>query len=122
MPPEAPPLLVVASPCRRFRSICSDKNGGFLQSMSSTLFRNAKDGVILMMQMSSHVVVPAEMGSGVMEILHGLASVGIEKLSMRVNKLMPLENGKTLQQIAWGSGSGSGAGRGGGRWCFFSFF
>jgi hypothetical protein len=37
--------------------------------------------------------------------LHGLASVGIEKLSMQANKLMPLEdvNGKMMQQIAWES-------------------
>nr|GEZ57174.1 hypothetical protein [Tanacetum cinerariifolium] len=31
---------------------------------------------------SSPVVVPAEMGSGIMDVLQGLASVGIEKLSM----------------------------------------
>lgn len=57
------------------------------------------------MQVSNPVVVPAEMGSSVMDILQGLASVGIEKLSMQANKLMPLEDitGKTIQQIAWES-------------------
>ncbi|KAG8367186.1 hypothetical protein BUALT_Bualt16G0046400 [Buddleja alternifolia] len=79
------------------------KDGGFLRSMSPTLFRNAKSGGSLIMQVSGPVVVPAEMGSGVMDILQGLASVGIEKLSMQANKLMPLEDitGKTMQQIAW---------------------
>ncbi|KAJ0799640.1 putative NT-type C2 domain, protein PLASTID MOVEMENT IMPAIRED 1 [Helianthus annuus] len=54
---------------------------------------------------SSPVVVPAEMGSGIMDVLQCLASVGIEKLSMQANKLMPLEDisGKTIQQIAWES-------------------
>jgi hypothetical protein len=35
--------------------------------------------------------------------LQCLASVGIEKLSMQANKLMPLEDitGKTMQQVAW---------------------
>lgn len=78
-------------------------NGGFLRSMNPELFRNAKSGGNLIMQVSSPVVVPAEMGSGIMDILQGLASVGIEKLSMQANKLMPLEDitGKTMQQIAW---------------------
>lgn len=79
------------------------KNGGFLRSMNPALFRKAKNGGSLIMQASSPVVVPAEMGSGVMDILQGLAAVGIEKLSMQANKLMPLEEitGKTIQQIAW---------------------
>ncbi|KAL0426820.1 UNVERIFIED_CONTAM: protein PLASTID MOVEMENT IMPAIRED 1-RELATED 1 [Sesamum latifolium] len=79
------------------------RNGGFLRSMNPALFRNAKAGGRLLMQVSSPVVVPSEMGSGVMDILQGLAAVGIEKLSMQANKLMPLEDitGKTIQQIAW---------------------
>ncbi|KDP33880.1 hypothetical protein JCGZ_07451 [Jatropha curcas] len=81
------------------------KNGGFLRSMNPSLFRNAKSGGNLIMQVSSPVVVPAEMGSGVTDILQQLASVGIEKLSMQANKLMPLEDitGKTMQQVAWES-------------------
>ncbi|XP_076938852.1 protein PLASTID MOVEMENT IMPAIRED 1-RELATED 1-like [Bidens hawaiensis] len=76
-------------------------NGGFLRSMSPEIFKNAKSGGNLIMQVSSPVVVPAEMGSGVMDVLQSLASVGIEKLSMQANKLMPLEDisGKTMQQI-----------------------
>ncbi|CAA0836906.1 Unknown protein [Striga hermonthica] len=81
------------------------ENGGFVRSMSPALFENSKNGGSLIMQVSSPVVVPAEMGSGVMDILQGLASVGIEKLSVQANKLMPLEDitGKTIEQIAWQS-------------------
>jgi MoaA/NifB/PqqE/SkfB family radical SAM enzyme len=54
------------------------------------------------MQVSCPVVLPAELGSDIMEILQYLASVGITKLSLLTNKLMPLEDitGKILQQIA----------------------
>ncbi|KAF3616971.1 hypothetical protein FXO38_34148 [Capsicum annuum] len=54
------------------------KNGGFLRSMNPSLFKYAKSGGNLIMQASSPVVVPAEMGSGIMEILQHLASIGIE--------------------------------------------
>ncbi|XP_057417047.1 protein PLASTID MOVEMENT IMPAIRED 1-RELATED 1-like [Lotus japonicus] len=79
------------------------KNGGFLRSMNPALFKNAKSGGSLILQVSNPVVVPAEMGSGITEILQCLASLGIEKLSMQANKLMPLEDitGKTMQQISW---------------------
>lgn len=79
------------------------EDGGFLRSMSPVLFKNAKNNCSLVMQASSPIVLPAEMGSEITEILHGLASVGIEKLSMQANKLMPLEdvNGKMMQQLAW---------------------
>jgi len=84
-------------------SFIQTKTGGFLHSMNPTLFNNAKSGGSLIMQVSSPIVVPAELGSGVMEILQNLASVGLEQLSMQANKLMPLEeiSGKTVQQIAW---------------------
>ncbi|KAI7727692.1 hypothetical protein M8C21_008155 [Ambrosia artemisiifolia] len=80
-------------------------NGGFLRSMNPEIFKDAKSGGNLIMQVSSPVVVPAEMGSGIMDVLQCLASVGIEKLSMQANKLMPLEDisGKTMQQIVWES-------------------
>ena len=57
------------------------------------------------MQVSSPVVVPADMSSGIMEILQNLASAGVEKLFTQANKLMPLEDitGKTIQQIEWGT-------------------
>ncbi|KAL1531344.1 protein PLASTID MOVEMENT IMPAIRED 1-RELATED 1-like [Salvia divinorum] len=84
-------------------SFVQTRDGGFLRSMDPALFRNAKSGGSLIMQVSNPVVVPAVMGSGVMDILQGLASIGIEKLSMQAKKLMPLEDltGKTIQQVAW---------------------
>ncbi|XP_022732722.1 protein PLASTID MOVEMENT IMPAIRED 1-RELATED 1-like [Durio zibethinus] len=96
-PLELPPLGEGLGP------FLQTKNGGFLRSMNPSLFSNAKSGGSLIMQVSSPVVVPAEMGSGIMDILQQLASVGIEKLSMQANKLMPLEDitGKTMQQVAW---------------------
>ncbi|TKW16387.1 hypothetical protein SEVIR_5G297200v4 [Setaria viridis] len=98
-PPELPPLAEGLGP------FIQTKDGGFLRSMNPTLFKNAKNNCSLVMQASSPIVLPAEMGAGIMDILHGLASVGIEKLSMQANKLMPLEdvNGKMMQQIAWES-------------------
>ncbi|CAI9759071.1 unnamed protein product [Fraxinus pennsylvanica] len=101
MPPEEPPPLPPLA--EGLGPFVETKNGGFLRSMSPAIFRNSKSGGSLIMQVSSPLVVPAEMGSGVMEILQGLASVGIKKLSMQANKLMPLEDitGKTMQQIAW---------------------
>jgi hypothetical protein len=96
-PVELPPLGEGLGP------FLQTKNGGFVRSMSPSVFSNAKNGGNLIMQVSSPVVIPAEMGSEIMEILQCLASVGIEKLSMQANKLMPLEDitGKTMQQVAW---------------------
>lgn len=99
--PEEP--LTLPSLAEGLGPFLQTKDGGFLRSMDPSLFRNAKSGGSLIMQVSNPVVVPAEMGSGVMEILQRLASLGIEKLSMQANKLMPLEDitGKTMQQVAW---------------------
>ena len=74
-----------------------------MRSMNPNLFTNAKSGGSLIMQVSRPVVVPAELGSGVTDVLQHLASVGLERLSMQANKLMPLEDitGSTMQQIAW---------------------
>ncbi|KAE8720423.1 myosin-Vb-like [Hibiscus syriacus] len=96
-PLEFPPLGEELGP------FLQTKNGGFLRSMNPLLFNNAKNGGNLIMQVSNPVVVPAETGSGIMDILQQLASVGIEKLSMQANKLMPLEDltGKTMEQVAW---------------------
>ncbi|XP_072995299.1 protein PLASTID MOVEMENT IMPAIRED 1-RELATED 1 [Typha latifolia] len=101
LPPEEPlELLPLGEGLGPF---VQTKDGGFLRSMNPSLFRNAKNDGSLVMQVSSPIVVPAEMGSGIMDILQRLASVGIEKLSMQASKLMPLEEitGKTVQQIAW---------------------
>ncbi|KAL6212259.1 hypothetical protein ACLB2K_017480 [Fragaria x ananassa] len=79
------------------------KGGGLLRSMNPSLFRNSKNGGTLVIQVSNPVVIPAKMGYDVVEILQHLALVGIDKLHMQVNKLMPLENitGKTILQVAW---------------------
>ncbi|KAG7555954.1 NT-type C2 domain [Arabidopsis suecica] len=83
--------------------VVQTKNGGFLRSMNPLLFRNSKAGGSLIMQVSNPVVVPAEMGSGIMEILQKLATAGIEKLSMQANKVMPLDDvtGKTMEEVLW---------------------
>ncbi|KAG2274362.1 hypothetical protein Bca52824_056917 [Brassica carinata] len=83
--------------------VVQTKNGGFVRSMNPLLFRNSKAGGSLIMQVSSPVVVPAEMGSGIMEILQRLATAGIEKLSMQANKVMPLDDitGKTMEEVVW---------------------
>lgn len=101
MPPDDP--LQLPPLAEGLGSFVQTRDGGFLRSMNPALFMNAKSGGSLIMQVSNPVVVPAVMGSGVMDILQGLASIGIEKLSMQAKKLMPLEDltGKTVQQIAW---------------------
>ncbi|XP_018470863.2 protein PLASTID MOVEMENT IMPAIRED 1-RELATED 1 [Raphanus sativus] len=83
--------------------VVQTKNGGFLRSMNPLLFRNSKAGGSLIMQVSSPVVVPAEMGSGIMDILQKLATSGIEKLSMQASKVMPLDDitGKTMEELVW---------------------
>ncbi|KAH0907005.1 hypothetical protein HID58_038832 [Brassica napus] len=88
--------------------VVQTKNGGFVRSMNPLLFRNSKAGGSLIMQVSSPVVVPAEMGSGIMEILQRLANNGIEKLSMQANKVMPLDDitGKTMEEVSPGIDSG----------------
>ncbi|KAG6527227.1 hypothetical protein ZIOFF_009322 [Zingiber officinale] len=103
LPPEDP--LELPPLGEGLGSILQTKDGGFLRSMNPSLFSNAKNNEDLVMQVSSPIVVPAEMGSGVMEILKQLASMGIEKLSRQASKLMPLNDitGKTMEQIAWDS-------------------
>ncbi|KAJ1439891.1 NT-type C2 domain [Sesbania bispinosa] len=101
LPPEEPPTLPPLA--EGLGPFLQKKDGGFLRSMNPSLFSSAKSGGSLIMQVSNPVVVPAEMGSGIMDVLQCLASVGIEKLSMQAKELMPLEDitGKTMQQIAW---------------------
>lgn len=101
LPPEEPVELPPLA--EGLGSFIQTSDGGFLRSMSPTLFVNAKNNGNLIMQVSRPVVVPAEMGSGIMDILEKLASVGIEKLSLQAKKLMPLEEitGRTMEQLAW---------------------
>ncbi|XP_031488011.1 protein PLASTID MOVEMENT IMPAIRED 1-RELATED 1 [Nymphaea colorata] len=100
LPPEEP--LELPSLGEGLGSFVRTRDGGFVRSMNPALFKSAKNNGSLIMQVSSPVVVPAEMGSGIMEILHGLASVGIEKLTVQAKKLMPLEDitGKSILQVA----------------------
>eukprot|EP01018_Ginkgo_biloba_P004178 Gb_29391 [translate_table: standard] len=83
-------------------SLIKTKDGGLLRSMNPALFRNSKNNGTLVMHVSNPLVVPAEMGSSVMDILRRLASVGIEKLSVQARRAMPLEDitGKTIEQVA----------------------
>ncbi|KAF2287059.1 hypothetical protein GH714_037269 [Hevea brasiliensis] len=85
-----------------FGPLVQTKDGGYLRSMNPSIFRNSKNVGSLIMQVSHAVVLPAEMGSDIIEILQHLASIGIKSLSQQAKKLMPLEDitGKTLQQIA----------------------
>ncbi|RDX71522.1 Protein PLASTID MOVEMENT IMPAIRED 1-RELATED 1, partial [Mucuna pruriens] len=101
LPPEEAPTLPPLD--EGLGPFLQTKDGGFLRSMNPSVFKNSKSGGSLIMQVSNPVVVPAEMGSGIMEVLQCLASVGIEKLSMQAKELMPLEDitGKTMQQVAW---------------------
>ncbi|KAJ3695014.1 hypothetical protein LUZ60_000391 [Juncus effusus] len=96
-PVEFPPLGDNLGP------FIQTKGGGFLRSMNPSNFKNARNGGNLVMQSSSPVVLPAEMGEGIMDILQTLASVGIEKLSVQASKLMPLEDftGRNIEEIAW---------------------
>ena len=87
LPPEQP--LELSPLADGLGPFIQTEDGGFLQSMNPTLFKKARNNCSLVMQASSPIVLPAEMGSGIMEILHGLASVGIEKLSMQANNLCP---------------------------------
>lgn len=105
LPPEEPFELPALG--EGLGSFLQTKNGGFLRSMNPSIFQKAKNSGHLIMQVSSPVVVPAEMGSGIVDIQQRLASIGIEKLSMQANKLMPLEDitGKTMQQVAWEAGA-----------------
>lgn len=94
-PSELPPLAEGLGP------ILQTKGGGFLRSMNSSLFRRAKNGAKLIVQVSNAVVLPAVMGSNVMEILQCWASGGAEDMFVQANALMPLDDitGRTMQQV-----------------------
>lgn len=100
LPPEDPSELPPLGD--GFGPLIETKSGGYLRSMNLSLLRNAKNVGNLVMQVSRPVVLPAQVGSEIIDILQHLASVGIKKLSMQLNKLMPLEDitGKTLQEVA----------------------
>lgn len=76
--------------------------GGFLRSMSPSLFRNAKNCGNLITQASNPVVLPAEMGNDILDILQHVASDGVEELCDHIYKLLPLQDitGKSIEHIA----------------------
>ncbi|MFS7918850.1 putative NT-type C2 domain, protein PLASTID MOVEMENT IMPAIRED 1 [Helianthus anomalus] len=79
------------------------ESGGFLRSMNPLLFKRAKNGERLVVQVSSAVVLPPVMGSNGMDILVNWATLVPGKMLSLVTRLMPLEviTGKTLQQAVW---------------------
>ncbi|KAL9224999.1 hypothetical protein vseg_000972 [Gypsophila vaccaria] len=100
LPPNATSLPPIGEGLGPF---IQTKTGGYLRSMKPDLFSNADNGGSLIMQVSSPVVIPAKLGSDLMDVLQKLASVGLEKLSSEAKRIMPLEDitGTTIQQMAW---------------------
>nr|GEW13327.1 protein plastid movement impaired 1-related 1-like [Tanacetum cinerariifolium] len=86
-PLELPPLG------EGLRPFVQTSNGGFLRSMNPEIFKNAKSGGNLIMQVSSPVVVPAEMGSGIMDVLQD-DDDGIMGLSVTLDEWMRLDSGE----------------------------
>ncbi|KAI4316493.1 hypothetical protein L6164_024473 [Bauhinia variegata] len=84
-------------------SFIQTQGGGFLRSMSPSLFLSAKNGGKLIIQASNPVVLPAKMGNDIMEILLQVASAGVEELCDHIYRLMPLRDitGKSIQNMAW---------------------
>lgn len=99
LPPEEPYALPPLG--EGLGSIIQTKSGGFIRSMNSLLFKGAKNGGKLILQVSKPVVLPVVMGSTVMEILQCWATGGAQKMSVQLKELMPLEDmtGKTMQQV-----------------------
>ncbi|KAL8498916.1 hypothetical protein ACS0TY_022036 [Phlomoides rotata] len=91
--------------------IVQTKDGGFLRSMNPLLFKNANNGARLIMQVSAPVVLPSAMGFTIMEMLQLWASVGVDKMCIQANELMPLEDvtGKTIHQVLADAESASDA-------------
>ncbi|GLJ52657.1 hypothetical protein SUGI_1120770 [Cryptomeria japonica] len=83
-------------------SVVKMRDGGFLGSMSPV----SKYKESLLMQVSRPLVVSAETGSSVIDILSRLASLGAEILTAQAKEMMPLEDitGKNIQQLALDSG------------------
>ncbi|KAL1557291.1 protein PLASTID MOVEMENT IMPAIRED 1-RELATED 1-like [Salvia divinorum] len=94
-PLQLPPILEGKGPMVR------TKDGGFLRSMNPLLFRNANNDARLIVQVSAPVVLPSSMGCTTLEILRCWACVGVEKMCLQANEMMPLEDvtGKTIQQV-----------------------
>ncbi|CAJ1977181.1 unnamed protein product [Sphenostylis stenocarpa] len=84
--------------------------GDFLKSMSPSLFRNAKNCGYLVTQAYNPVVLPAKMGTNILDILLHVASDGVDELCDHIHKLLP---GKSIEYIAWEATTNKGTpGRG----------
>lgn len=92
-------------------SFVQTMGGGFLRSMSPSLFRNAKNCGNLITQASNPVVLPAKMGNDILEILQHVASDGVEELCHHIYKLMPLQDitGKFIEHIVQKATTDEGA-------------
>ncbi|XP_074317342.1 protein PLASTID MOVEMENT IMPAIRED 1-RELATED 1-like isoform X2 [Silene latifolia] len=103
VPPELEEPVGLPPLGEGLESLLQLKNGGLLRSMSPLLFKNAKNCGSLIMQTSKLIVLPAELSSDIIEILQGMASVGSERLSKKLNSLLPLDelSGRIMQQLAW---------------------
>lgn len=78
------------------------KDGGTLRSMSPSHFQSEKCSGKLVMQVSRPIVLPAEMGSGTVDVIRNMASIGIENMALQAMTAMPLEEliGMSIEQIA----------------------
>jgi hypothetical protein len=84
------------------------KEGGLVRQMNPMLSDTRKNNGRLIMQVSKPLAMPVETDLSAIDILHSLASLGAEKLSLQAEAMMPLEDitGKALQQVALEAGSG----------------
>eukprot|EP00850_Spirogloea_muscicola_P005732 SM000026S08981 [mRNA] locus=s26:796978:804037:- [translate_table: standard] len=75
------------------------RDGGVLRSMAPRHFDPTTGRLV--MQVSKPVVVPKELGSSAMEIIHRMAGAGAETMTLQAMAAMPLEDigGKSVQQI-----------------------
>ncbi|KAI5057713.1 hypothetical protein GOP47_0027728 [Adiantum capillus-veneris] len=78
------------------------KDGGTLRSMDPVLFQSENCSGKLVMQVSKPVVLPSEMGSGTVDVLRNMASMGIENMALQAMTAMPLDElmGMSIEQIA----------------------
>ncbi|XP_024521419.1 protein PLASTID MOVEMENT IMPAIRED 1-RELATED 1 [Selaginella moellendorffii] len=121
--PSEPPCLADG-----LGSMIPTRDGGSLRTMNPIHFQGGRNDGRLVIQVSKPVVVPAEMGSGVLDIFRSLAAGGSENMALQVMETMPLEDitGKNIYQIAMegqaslegaprypalGGGQGSGSNR-----------
>ncbi|KAL4564485.1 hypothetical protein LXL04_028549 [Taraxacum kok-saghyz] len=94
--PEVPPPLGEG-----LGSYLNVKNGGVLRSMSPSMFKRAKNGERLIVQASSSVILPMEMGCNGVDIIRKWSTVGSQKMGLQATRMMPLEEitGRRLHEL-----------------------